>query len=50
MTIDYKRALNDFVYFATHCIIDGRTGKPFKWTKVQFRQLLKLNKICNNHE
>jgi hypothetical protein len=40
--VDYKRALTDFVYFAKHCLVDGKTGKPIKWTQAQLNQLKKL--------
>lgn len=33
--IDKKKAKVDFIYFATHCLIDARTGKPFKWSPAQ---------------
>lgn len=33
--IDKERAKVDFVYFATHCLMDGKTGKPFQWSSAQ---------------
>jgi len=44
MKIDYKRVKNDFVYFATHCIVDAKTGKPFKWSSLQLKQLIEFKK------
>lgn len=32
---DKERAKIDFVYFATHCLIDARTDKPFEWSSAQ---------------
>ena len=43
--IDKERAKNDFVYFATHCLIDGRTGKPFEWSYAQIEQ---MRRFCDN--
>ena len=39
---DIERAKADFVYFATHCLIDATTGKQFQWTPAQIEQLQKL--------
>lgn len=41
---DKERAKTDFVYFATHCLIDATNGKPFQWTPAQIEQLQKLNR------
>ena len=48
--IDYERAKKDLVYFAIHCIVDAKTGKPFKWSSSQLNQINELNKKENNHE
>lgn len=39
---DKERAKKDFVYFATHFLIDATTGKRFQWTPAQIEQLQKL--------
>ena len=39
---DIERAKADFVYFATHCLIDATTGKQFQWTPAQIEQLQKI--------
>ena len=41
--IDYERCKTDFVYFATHCLIDGRTGIIFKWS---FAQIELMRRLC----
>lgn len=40
--IDKERAKNDFVYFATHCLIDVRTGKPFEWNSAQIELMKRV--------
>ena len=35
-------AKNDFVYFATHCLIDARTGKPIQWSSAQIELMKRL--------
>ena len=40
--IDYERCKTDFVYFATHCLIDARTGKLFKWSSAQIELMRRL--------
>lgn len=40
--IDKERAKVDFVYFATHCLIDAKTGKLFKWSSTQIKLMKKL--------
>lgn len=40
--IDYERCKTDFVYFTTHCLIDGRTGKLFKWSSAQIELMRRL--------
>jgi len=40
--IDKERAKVDFVYFATHCLIDGRTGKLFEWSSAQIELMRRL--------
>lgn len=42
--IDYKKALTSLRYFATHCVLDAKTKKPFKWTNVQLNLLDALQK------
>lgn len=39
---DIERAKTDFMYFATHCLIDATTGKQFQWTPAQIEQLQKI--------
>lgn len=40
--IDKERAKVDFVYFATHCLIDAKTGKPFEWSSAQIELMRRL--------
>lgn len=40
--IDYKKALTSLRYFATHCVVNAKTKKPFKWTNAQLKLLDKL--------
>ena len=40
--INYQKALTNLRYFATHCIVDAKTKKPFKWTNAQLNLLDKL--------
>jgi hypothetical protein len=46
--IDYKRCRTDFEYFCTHCLIDGKTNKLFKWSKKQLEQIKILSKIITH--
>lgn len=39
---DKERAKIDFVYFATHCLIDARTGKPFEWNPAQIELMRRV--------
>lgn len=45
---DKERAKTDFVYFATHCLIDATTGRQFQWTSAQLEQLQKLAELNNS--
>ena len=42
--LDYEKARKDLVYFATHCIIDGKTGKHITWTDAEIEQLKELQR------
>ena len=46
--IDCERAKTDFVFWATHYIIDGKTGKQIQWTRTQIKFLNKLVELKNN--
>lgn len=43
--INYKKASTSLRYFATHCIVNAKTKKPFKWTNAQLNLLDKLQEI-----
>ena len=43
--INYQKALTSLRYFATHCVVDAKTKKPFKWTNTQLNLLDKLQEI-----
>lgn len=48
--IDYKKALTSLRYFATHCVLDAKTNKPFKWTDAQLNLLDKLQNMKNSNK
>lgn len=47
---DKEKAKTDFVYFATHCLIDARTGKPFQWSRAQIEQLKKIAELAESED
>lgn len=44
---DKEKAKTDFEYFATHCLIDARTGKPLQWNSTQLELMKKFINLKN---
>lgn len=48
--IDKERAKIDFVYYATHCLIDAKTGKPFVWSSAQINLMRRITEYKQKKE
>lgn len=48
--INYQKALTSLRYFATYCVVDAKTKKPFKWTNAQLNLLDKLQEMKNSNK
>lgn len=48
--INYQKALTSLRCFATHCVVDAKTKKPFKWTNAQLNLLDKLQEMRNQNK